>query len=982
MTVAVLRDLPLLHGLGPDVRELVEGAFVAAEYPFGAVIVREGEEADAFYVLVSGTARAVKVGPHGEEVALNVLRPGDYFGELALLEQTSRSATVRASCAVEVLKLDRSVFGSLVRSHPGLRAQLAESVRAHRLRDFLRVHTALARVPSEALEQLIGQLEVVEVAPGEPLPPGPLHVVRDGHLRVGGGGYARSGDYFSGAAEALTRCELLRAATFDSVRAEVEERADQARYRELAHVPPDFAEEILAPAPPVEPEPEEWDGSARPRRRIRRFPQVWQIDEADCGAAALAMVCRHFGREVSLAHIRRAVGTGADGTSLAGIAHGGESVGLEARTVKASRDSLDSLPLPAVVHWDAGHWVVLYDVSEGRVRVADPARGHRRMTREEFERGWSGYAALLSPTGAFAEAPEEQPRLRWLLGFFAPYRGTLLRAFVLALVAAGLQMAIPVFSQVIVDTVLSERDYALLHVLALAMLAVLAIATLATVVQRLILSRAAVKIDGTTLDFVTGSLLDLPMSYFAARRTGDIERRLAGMRQVRILIVQNGVQGMTAATQLLVAVALMFVYSPALALVYLGSVPVYALLMRFSRTRLRPIFDSLEEAYGKYQSRQIDAIKGIETVKAMGAEPALRGMMLAQFKDLAGRVFRADLTVMAYDGAVQMTTFLSLAVFLWVGALEVLGGTLSVGQLVSFNALVLLGNAAVGVLLLLWDEVQQGSVLVGRLHDILAEEPEQGSDHSGLEPVPPLEGRVRLERVGFHHGGPIATPSLEDVTLDVPAGATVAIVGRSGAGKTTLVKCLAGLLEPTSGTIRYDGLDMRILRYRELRRQIGFVLQDTYLFDDTIAHNIALDESYPDMERVVWAARVANAHEFIERLPLGYDARVGETGVLLAGGQRQRIAIARAVYRRPPVLILDEATSSLDSESERAVQENLDRLLDGRTSFVIAHRLSTVRDADVIVVLEKGRLVDQGTHDELMARRGLYWYLVSQQLEL
>jgi ATP-binding cassette subfamily B protein len=207
-------------------------------------------------------------------------------------------------------------------------------------------------------------------------------------------------------------------------------------------------------------------------------------------------------------------------------------------------------------------------------------------------------------------------------------------------------------------------------------------------------------------------------------------------------------------------------------------------------------------------------------------------------------------------------------------------------------------------------------------------------------------------------------------------------VGRSGSGKTTLVKCLAGLLEPTDGTILYDGVDLKALNYRDLRRQIGFVLQENHLFDDTIARNIAFGEDEPDMDRVMWAARVANAHEFIERLPLGYDTRVGESGLAISGGQRQRIAIARAVYHQPPVLIMDEATSSLDTESERAVKENIDRLLEGRTSFVIAHRLSTVRDADLIVVLEKGRLVEQGNHDDLMKRQGLYFYLVSQQLGL
>jgi ATP-binding cassette subfamily B protein len=218
--------------------------------------------------------------------------------------------------------------------------------------------------------------------------------------------------------------------------------------------------------------------------------------------------------------------------------------------------------------------------------------------------------------------------------------------------------------------------------------------------------------------------------------------------------------------------------------------------------------------------------------------------------------------------------------------------------------------------------------------------------------------------------------------VDVPPGKTVAIVGRSGSGKTTLVKCLAGLLEPTDGAIFYDGLDLKTLNYRDLRRKIGFVLQENHLFDDTIARNIAFGEAEPDMDRVLWAARVAAAHEFIERLPLGYDTRVGESGLAVSGGQRQRIAIARALYQRPPVLVFDEATSSLDTESERAVKENLAQLLEGRTSFVIAHRLSTIRDADLILVLEHGRLVEQGTHDELMQRQGLYYYLVSQQLAL
>ena len=305
---------------------------------------------------------------------------------------------------------------------------------------------------------------------------------------------------------------------------------------------------------------------------------------------------------------------------------------------------------------------------------------------------------------------------------------------------------------------------------------------------------------------------------------------------------------------------------------------------------------------------------------------------------------------------------------------------LSIGEFVAFNALVALGNGPVLVLLALWDELQHGRVLLDRLGDVIEHEPEQGESKEHLQAVSSLEGAIRLAGVGFRYGGPESPAILEDIDLTISPGQTIAIVGRSGSGKTTLVKLVAGLLEPTAGTIEIDHVDLRTLDFRSVRRHIGFVLQENYLFDDTIARNVAFGEE-PDQQRVAWAATVANADEFVQRLPLGYETKIGESGLKLSGGQAQRIAIARAVYHRPPVLVLDEASSSLDTESERAVKRNLDELLEGRTSLVIAHRLSTIRDADLIVVLEKGRLVEQGTHAELIDRRGVYHYLVSQQLE-
>jgi ABC-type bacteriocin/lantibiotic exporter with double-glycine peptidase domain/CRP-like cAMP-binding protein len=1016
-----LASLPLLDGLDPEVRAIVEDAFTTEHYAFGAVIVRQGDDADAMYLLLDGSARVLTVAETGDEVALNVLEAGAVFGDIALLDGGVRTATIRARTPVTAMRLDRGLFGALARRHPELAAEVQRQRKVLMMGDFLALETPLGALAGSVCLAVAQRLREVPITPGDHVvsegdPPGPIFIVREGRLRVSGAAgreqdarFLRRGDLFgerpllhaepwTSTVTAASDGALLELASeaYHELADEhprlaeiLELRASDVSAPGIGSIPLDFAAQTQPPAtdgrpatPPTAPAtPEPPAPSARGRRDLRGFPVIRQLDETDCGAACLAMVCRHFGRQLSMVRIRSAVATGTDGTSLLGLQRGAEELGLDARPLKASSSRLSALALPAIAHWEGNHWVVLYRVDDDFVRLADPARGLRRIPRGEAEQKLSGFVLTVAPTEAFHVLPDQKTSARWLLAFLRPHRQTLSVALALALLAAGAEMLIPVIGQQVVDHALPQHDRARVNLLALALLGVVVVGAIAMIVQRVALARIAARVDGSLLDFLTGRLLELPMSYFNARRIGDIERRLNSVVLIRKFAVQYGVIAVSAAAQVVVALVLMLVYSPVLTLVFLAVAPLYAALLWASRRRLRPIYDGLEEAFGKYQSRQIDAIKGIESVKALGGERELRALIMRHFTELRGRVYRSDLASLLFEAAVMTLGFLSLALFLWIGSLQVLDKQLTLGGLVAFNSLVLLAGAPLGTLMLLWDQSQYTAVLIGRMNDIIEPEPEQGADRSRLVGVPSLSGAVSLRNVSYAFPGAPAT-LLRDISLDVPAGTKVAIVGRSGSGKTTLARLLVGLLEPTAGSIHYDTVDLQTLDWRMLRKRVGFVLQDNYLFDDTIARNIAFGEPEPDLARVIAAARIAAAHEFIDRLPFGYESRVGDSGMMLSGGQRQRIAIARAVYHQPPVIILDEATSALDTESELAVKQQLDELLHGRTSFIIAHRLSTVRDADVILVLEDGVIVERGTHAELIARQGLYHYLARRQLEL
>ncbi|MDV2998312.1 MAG: Leukotoxin export ATP-binding protein LtxB [Chroococcidiopsis sp. SAG 2025] len=694
------------------------------------------------------------------------------------------------------------------------------------------------------------------------------------------------------------------------------------------------------------------------------------------------MVSRYWGKRFSVNRLREIANVDRNGASLRGLAAAAESIGFTTRPIKASLNKLAEQSLPAIVHWEGRHYIVVYEVTSDRVIAADPAIGQRSLTHAQFKAGWTGYTLLLQPTALLKDADEAKQSFWQFFELVKPHRLVLLEVFVTSILIQIFGLITPLFTQLLLDRVVVQRSNLTLTAIGLGLLIFGLFQIALTTLREYLLDHTANRVDLALIVGFISHTFRLPLSYFESRYVGDIISRVQENLKIQQFITGEALSIFLDLLTVFVYMGLMFWYSWKMALLTLVIVPPFVLLALIATPFLQRVSREIFAANNEETGYLIQSLSGIRTVKSMAVEQTVRWKWEELFgksikKTFSGQVIGNTLQTFSLTIETLVTTAL-----LWFGAWQVIQNELTIGQLVAFN--MLLGNVINPFqrLTVLWNELQEVIIAVERINDVIDAEPEEDLQHQARQFLPPIHGHIRFEQVTFRYHPESDVNTLENISFEVQPGQIVALVGRSGSGKTTISKLLLGLYPPTVGKILIDGYDVTSLALRSLRQQIGVVDQDTFLFGGTIRENISVGHPEATLEDIIEAAQQAGAHQFIKELPMGYETQIGEGGGMLSGGQRQRIAIARALLGNPRLLILDEATSSLDAESERIIQTNLNTILQDRTTLVIAHRLSTVRNADLILVLDKGILVESGTHDELMAKRGHYFYLNQQQLTI
>lgn len=715
---------------------------------------------------------------------------------------------------------------------------------------------------------------------------------------------------------------------------------------------------------------------------MKRGIKVKQHDITDCGAACLASVCAYHGLRFPVSRIRQYAFTDKKGTNVLGLTQAAHKLGLSAKGVRALPEALDIVPKPAIAHVivkeQLQHYVVVYKVTKTHVTYMDPGDGcMHQKTREEFNKEWTKVMVIMEPEESFRRGNEKKNIISQFMALLAPHKSVMLQALFGALVYSILGLSTAVYVGKITDYVLVDKNLNLLHLMGIIMIAVLLLRTFIGAMKSILALKTGQRIDATLILGYYKHLLTLPQQFFDTMRVGEIISRVNDAVKIRSFINNVSLDLAVNVMILFFTSCLMFVYSWKLAVVTLLSAPLFLLVFwgfnRLNRKYQRRIMESAADL----ESQLVESINSISTIKRFGIEEYANLKTETRFVHLLKNTFRSIYgSIMAQGGIQFISTGVTIAV-LWTGSVLVIDQELTPGALMLFYSLVGYVLSPISSLITSNQTIQDALIAADRLFQIM--DLERESDNSQkIKLTPEMIGNISFENVAFRYGS--RKKVFESLNLKIEKGKTTAVIGESGSGKTTLISLMQHIYPIQDGQIRIGEFDIAQITNESLRRIVGTVPQQIELFAGSIAENIALGDLYPDMERIIDLVEQLGLKEFIEKLPQNYMTYIGEHGASLSGGERQRLAIARALYKEPEILIFDEATSSLDSVSEKFVKQTLKSLATrGKTIIVIAHRLSTVRDADAIVVLDEGRVVQHGVHEQLIHEDGIYRKLWNEQ---
>lgn len=701
---------------------------------------------------------------------------------------------------------------------------------------------------------------------------------------------------------------------------------------------------------------------------------IKQHDMRDCGAACLASVAGHYGLQLPIAKIRQLCHTDKRGTNALGLIQGLEQMGFNAKGVKASLENLPQAPLPAIAHTifkeQYQHYVVIYKVHKGKISVMNPAYGKiETYTTEEFAKIWTGILILLEPNEYFEQRNEKTSLYQRFYQLIQPHRSILLQALVGAIFYTLLGLSTSIYIQKITDYVLVDGNRRLLNLLSVIMIVLLLFQIFLGVMKSVLTLQTGQKIDKYLILGYYKHLLKLPQRFFDTMRVGEIISRVNDAVKIRTFINDVSIQIVVNVFIVLFSFALMFTYYWKLALIVALVIPFYLGIYAITNWLNKKVERRMMEESAELESHLVESLNAVKTIKQFGAEFYANNKTDMHFSTLLKTIYKSVLNSLFSGNTSEFVSRIFTIVLLWVGAGYVIDREITPGELLSFYALIGYFTSPVSQLIGMNKSIQNALIASDRLFEIMDLEQEEVTDK--IELTAEQIGNINFENVTFSYGS--RREVFKDFSCVIQKGKTTAIVGESGSGKTTLATLIQNLYPVNSGKITIGDYEVQYLSHYSLRTLIGVVPQQIDLFSGNVIENIAFGEDFPDMQRVIDLTKQLGILSFIEQLPNGFQTHLGENGSQLSGGQRQRIAIARALYKNPEILILDEATSSLDTDSEQVIQATLNELKrTGKTLIVIAHRLSTIAHSDTILVLRNGQLIEQGTHQELLARETTY----------